>query len=214
VKPTAGALLLLAPLLAAQAWLWPLGVRAAGSGRLFLPERHEWSEGANSRSRVRYEWIPLAKPDAVRLGWGIQAAAALMAVWSIAALLYGRPGWTKIRRPLAAVSALFAAATLLLLLPPWRARDFPLAGGCWTVVMLAGAVEIAGRPVGRRLGPARMQALNRTVGAAVLFVAAMFFGWNAFFGGMIGVVVLGLGGFHAQVFRTAHDAPGRGRAVA
>lgn len=206
MKPTAGALLLLAPLLAAQAWLWPLGVRAAGSGRLCLPERHEWSENVNSRSRVRYDWIPLEKADAVRTGWGIQAAAAVLGIWSAAVMLHGRRGWKAIRRPIALASALLCVAALILLLPPWKARAFSLAGGCWAFVMLVGAVELVSGPVKRRFGRRRMQALNCLAGGGVLVASAAFFGWNAFWGGVVGIAVLGLGSIHAGVLRTAPGA--------
>lgn len=199
-------MLLLAPLAAAQAWLWPLGLRAAGTGELALPRRHEWTESGSSRTRVRYTWVPQERSAAVRMGWGIQATAAMLGVWSAAAVLYGRPGWRRIRRPLALVSALFAAGGLVLLLPPWNARAFPLAGGCWAVVMLVGAVELASGPVERRFGRPRMQALNRTVGGVVLLASAVFFGWGAFFGGAIGVFVLGLAWIHAGFLRTPPDA--------
>ena len=200
-----GTLLIVVPLAAAQLWLWPLGLRGVRSGGLSLPERYERTESGNVRSRVYYRWIPLEEPDAVRLGWGAQAAAAMLGVWSAAALLYGRPGWRRIRRPLALVSALFAAAALLLLLPPWKARAFPLAGGCWALLMLVGAVELVSGPVKRRFGRRRMQDLNRAAGAAALLVSAVLFGWGAFFGGAIGAVVLGLAWIHAGFLQTGPD---------
>lgn len=207
MKKAVGISLLLAPLVAAQAWLWPLGLRAVRSGQVSLPERYETTEPGSSRSRVHYRWIPLEEPDAVRLGWGIQAAAALLGVWSAGTLLYGRPGWTKLRRPLTVVSALFAAAALVLLLPPWKARAFPLAGGCWVVLMLVGAVESASAPLERRFGRLRMQALNRTVGGVVVLSSAVFFGWGAFFGGVIGIAVLALAWIHAGFLQVRPDAP-------
>lgn len=202
-----GILLLLAPLVAAQLWLWPLGIRAVRSERLSLPERYETSEPGSSRSRVHYRWIPLEEPDAVRFGWGMQAAAAMLGVWSAAVLLYGAPGWRRIRRPLAVVSALFAAAALVLLLPPWKARAFPLAGGCWVALMLVGAVEFVSGPLERRFGRLRMQALNRTAGGVVLVCSAVLFGWGMFFGGVIGAAVLALAWIHAGFLQVRPDAP-------
>lgn len=205
MKNGVGISLLLAPLVAAQLWLWPLGLRAVRTGSLSLPDRHEWSEAHGSRTRVRYEWFLLERPDAVRMGWGILAAAATAGVWSAAALLHGAWGWRRLRRPLALLSAVLAATALVLLLPPWKARAFPLGGGCWAFLILVGAVEFASGPVERRFGRERMQALNRTVGAAVLGLSALFFGWNTFFGGMIGAVVVGLAWMHARVLRTPPD---------
>jgi hypothetical protein len=201
VLKSAGTLILLLPLVAGQAWLWPMGLRAARTGALALPERYEWSEGVNQRGRVRYAWKPLAAADAVRMGWGALASASLLGLWTAATLLHGRAGWGNLRRPLALVSALLVGLALLLLLPPWKSREFPLAGGCWASVMLVGAVQLASGPAERRFGKARMQSLNRLAGGAALLGSAVFFGWSAFWGLAIGLLVILVAAVHVDVLK-------------
>lgn len=88
------------------------------------------------RSRFRSEVARVEGAEAVRLGSGLAAFGALLALWGLALLPPPAPTWTARHAAVGWLSFVLLLGSALLIFPPWRLQGSPLSIGLYGAALM------------------------------------------------------------------------------